>query len=426
MIGEFALVMSVKEKKAVVLAPGGRFLQIKNRDFHVGQRILIEPSLLTVQDRIWFAAETAKGNIRRFADRLKYRGLIILSGVVILIPTSAYAATKYVPWTYVSMDTGSISIQYELNARGEVLSTETLNDDAKTVVDSIPPVRYEKVENAIDRALNVIYPEETREDKEKKPVLIGISTRFGNGEGTISTITENMEQAMPVELSVEHLSWPEIRNAREEVISIGQYRQRMEDSARPGPSAQPDPSSGPADPGRNGSDPAPSAGQTEAERPPETPDRNLSGSEREEKSVEKNQPPQDPEEHPDDTGTIPAASPEEPEYKPSPQLSPRETPTADSAESGTEPHHDDLPGPGNEPQLTGETDTNDFDRTKGSTGSADIFPEIPDKLEGSAPSSHGSPSGEGNPPENDRLHQDFSPPGQNQEFPDQLPFPPDG
>ena len=422
MIGEFALVMSVKEKKAVILAPGGRFLQIKNRDFHVGQRILIEPSLLSVQDRVWFAAENAKEKIRCFADRLKYKGLIILSGVVILIPTSAYAATKYVPWTYVSMDTGNISIQYELNARGEVLSTETLNDDAKAVVDAIPPVRYEKVEDAIDRALNVIYPEETREDKEKKPVLIGISSRFGNGEGTVSTITENMEQAMPVEISVEHLSWPEIRSAREEVISIGQYGHRMEEPGRPGPSVQPEPSFGPADPGRNGSDPVPSAGQTEQtgdEQPPERPERNHPGSDREEKPVNNNQTLQDPEERPSDMGDIPA----EPRDEHSPQLSPRETLTTDFAGSGTEPHQDDLSGSENAPYMTGETGPNDFDRTKVPTGNADIPPELPDKTEESFPSPHGSPSGEGKPSENDRLHEGYSPPGQNQENPGRSPFP---
>ena len=260
MIGEFALVMSVKEKKAVILATGGRFMQVKNRGFQVGQRILIEPSLLSVQDRAWFAAERFKGKLRRFADRLKYKGLILLSCVSILVPTSAYAATKYVPWTYVSVDTGNVSIQYQLNARGEVLSAETLRDDGMAALDSITPIRYEKVEDAIDRALSVIYPGEAPESEEKEPVLIGISSRFGSGEKTINTITENMEQARPVEISVEHLDWPETRTAREEMLSIGQYSQKKDVPEKSDPDFRTEPAASPSMPGEGVAAPEPMDG----------------------------------------------------------------------------------------------------------------------------------------------------------------------
>lgn len=261
MIGEFALVMSVKEKKAVILAAGGRFMQVKNRGFQVGQRILIEPSLLSVQDRAWFAAERFKGKLHRFTDRLKYKGLILLSCVSILVPTSAYAATKYVPWTYVSLDTGNVSIQYQLNARGEVLSAETLSDDGKAALDSITPVRYEKVEDAIDRALSVIYPGEAPESEEKEPVLIGISSRFGSGEKTINTITENMEQALPVEISVEHLDWPETRSAREEMLSIGQYSRKKDAPEKSDPDFHAEPAASPSMPGEGAAAPEPMDGK---------------------------------------------------------------------------------------------------------------------------------------------------------------------
>ncbi len=261
MIGEFALVMSVKEKNAVILAAGGRFMQVKNRDFQVGQRILIEPSLLSVQDRVWFAAERFKGKLHRLADRLKYKGLILLSCVSVLVPTSAYAATKYVPWTYVSMDTGNVSIQYQLNARGEVLSAETLSDDAKAALESITPVRYEKVEDAIDRALSVIYPEDAPEGEEKEPVLIGISSRFGNGEKTVNTIAENIEQTRPVEISVEHLDWPETHSAREEMLSIGQYGRKKDVPEMFEPDTHAEPAAFPAMPGEEGTAPEPMDGK---------------------------------------------------------------------------------------------------------------------------------------------------------------------
>ena len=228
MIGDFALVLSVKEKKAVVLAPGGRFIQIKNRNFQPGQRILIEPSLLSVQDRAYIAFEETRKKLHRFADRLKYKGLIILSSLVILVPTSAYAASKYVPWTYVSMDTGGVSIQYQLNARGEVLSAEPLSDDAQTVINALPPVRFEKVEDTMDRTIKAIYPGETLPGNEQETVLIGISSRFGGGEKTVEAIKDHIEISIPADVSVEHLNWSNTQNARRENLSIGQYSRKME------------------------------------------------------------------------------------------------------------------------------------------------------------------------------------------------------
>ena len=240
MIGEFALVMSVKDKKAVVLAPGGRFVEIKNRDFKVGQRILLAPSLLSVTDRAGIALENTKEKLTRLADRLRYKGLIVLSSLAILIPSSGYAAAKFVPWTYVSMDTGSVSLQYQVNALGEVLSTETLSDDAAAVVDELPPVRYEKVENAMDRALRVIYTDETSQTKEPEPVMIGISTRFGSGKKTLDTIAAHMEPMAPAEISFKQLNWSETGKAREEEISIGQYSRRMEPGAHPDSDKRPE------------------------------------------------------------------------------------------------------------------------------------------------------------------------------------------
>lgn len=232
MIGEFALVMSVKEKKAVVLVQGGRFLQIKNRNFRVGQRILLEPSLLSFTDRVGIAMENTKEKIHRLGNKLRYKGLIILSSLAILIPTSGYAAAKFVPWTYVSMDTGSISIQYQVNALGEVLSTEILSEESQAVVDALPPVRYEKVEDAMDRAMNVIYADEFPLIKEPEPVLIGISTRFGTGEKTRDAIAEHIEPVVSAEISFEQLNWSKTGKAREEELSIGQYGRKMDPEAR--------------------------------------------------------------------------------------------------------------------------------------------------------------------------------------------------
>ena len=225
-MNEQAVVMSIKERKAVVLAKGGQFFQIRNKDFHVGQRITLEPSLFSLTDRISFSFENTKEFSRRIINRLRYRGMVIIASIAILIPSSAYAATKYVPWTYVSLDTGAVSIQYQLNARGEVLSTETLNDEGKAIIDSLEPIPFEKIEDAVDRTLNVIYPDSFQRDDQSEPMLIGISSRFGNGENTAKSLEDKLKPNQPDSITFEHLGWSEIQDAHSEEMSIGQYGQR--------------------------------------------------------------------------------------------------------------------------------------------------------------------------------------------------------
>jgi hypothetical protein len=219
-MGEAAVIMSVKEGKAVVLAAGGRFFKIKDRNFHIGQRIVLEPSLFFMPDRISFSYEMLKKKLVSMRDRLKYKGLIILTSAALLIPTSAYAATKYVPWTYVSLDSGAVSIQYQLNARGEILSAETLSEEGQKVMEEVKMVRFEKFEKTVDRTLSMIQSSETTENE---PVLIGISSRFGNGDGTVRTLTENRKDPAGPEIQFTHLDWSEKGRAREKDLSIGHY-----------------------------------------------------------------------------------------------------------------------------------------------------------------------------------------------------------
>ena len=230
MIGEFAIVMSVRDGKAVVLAPGGQFLKIKDRNFHVGERIILEPSLLSLSDRLAFTFENTKEKCSRIIDRLKYKGLIILSSVVILVPSTAYATTKYVPWTYVSLDTGSVSVQYQLNARGEVLSAESNSDEGKKIINEAPPKRFEKVQDAMDRTLTAAKNTQTNETT---PVLIGVSSRFGGENGTIRAIREHRAPGDPADFHFEQVNWSDTGKAREENLSIGQFSLRSKPENEP-------------------------------------------------------------------------------------------------------------------------------------------------------------------------------------------------
>lgn len=230
MIGEFAIVMSVRDGKAVVLAPGGQFLKIKDKNFHVGERIILEPSLLSLSDRFAFTFENTKEKCSRVIDRLKYKGLIILSSVVILVPSTAYATTKYIPWTYVSLDTGSVSVQYQLNARGEVLSAESNSEEGQKIINEAPPKRFEKVRDAMDRTLTAAKNTHTNETT---PVLIGVSSRFGGEDSTIREIRENRAPDDPADFHFEQINWSDTGKAREENLSIGQFGLRSKPENEP-------------------------------------------------------------------------------------------------------------------------------------------------------------------------------------------------
>lgn len=217
-----AIVMSVNEHEAVILAPGGRFHKIKNRNFHIGQRIILEPKLFSLSDRLSFAVEDVKERVSHIIQALRYKGMII-AGAAILIPTTAYAGTKYIPWTCVSLDRGNISIQYNLNALGEVLSTEPLSPEAEGLVDSMERVGFEKIERAMERTLDEIDKNRTPSNENGEEITIGISTRFGGGERTANTITEAFSQREPENFNIEHIKWSEIQDAHSQDLSIGQY-----------------------------------------------------------------------------------------------------------------------------------------------------------------------------------------------------------
>lgn len=220
--------MSVNEGKAVALAAGGRFLQIRDRNFHVGQEIMLEPSMFPLisgfPDRISLRADILRRKTKRLADRLKYRGMIIMAGILVLVPSTAYAGTKYIPWTYVSLDTGSVSVQYQLNARGEVLSSNVLGGDGAEKPELPQPVRFEKIEDAVERTMAAI-PGVPEGDT---PVFIGVSTRFGDGNGTAENVVSGIERVSNPPYEIGKLDWAEAGKAREEALSIGQYIQRRE------------------------------------------------------------------------------------------------------------------------------------------------------------------------------------------------------
>ena len=177
-----AVVLAVRNQKAVILAKGGIYEEIPNQGYYAGERI------------VWKCKKTASAILRR--------SLTIAACLVFLLTSSVIAGAKYLPWTYVSVALGETSVQYCLNARNEVLSADADTDEGQAILEQVAVMPYESLEGTMERtlsALQQLYKEET-------PVLVEISPRFGDGSQVEKTVTE-AGSASEMEMVLEKTPW---------------------------------------------------------------------------------------------------------------------------------------------------------------------------------------------------------------------------
>lgn len=117
-----AIVMSLQGKKAVVLAPGGRFLKVPSRNqWQVGDEIDLEEG-------------TETSGIRRIARRRTWAAgsAACAAAALVLLAGSLWLRTPSVV-AYVSMDVNP-SIEFGLDSKERVLELHALNRDAEPIV----------------------------------------------------------------------------------------------------------------------------------------------------------------------------------------------------------------------------------------------------------------------------------------------------
>ena len=181
-----AVVMATDHGKAILLISGGIFREVKNRQYYVGQRLN------------WDEEKSL-----RSAHVLR-RGLLIAACFVLLLTSSAYAVTKYVPLTMVSVALGETSIQYRLNALNEVLSAEADTEEGQAILETVSTEPYEPLQTAMERTLSAIQ-EETEADA---PVLVEIAPRFGDGKQAEEAV-EKAGEKTETQVRVEKAPWHE-------------------------------------------------------------------------------------------------------------------------------------------------------------------------------------------------------------------------
>ena len=155
-----AVVMATNHGKAILLISGGIFREVKDRQYYVGQRLNWD------EEKSLCSAHVLR------------RGLLIAACFVLLLSSSTFAVTKYVPWTVVNVALGETSIQYRLNALNEVLSAEADTEEGQAILETVSTEPYEPLQTAMERTLSAIQ----EETEANAPVLVEIAPRFGDGK----------------------------------------------------------------------------------------------------------------------------------------------------------------------------------------------------------------------------------------------------
>lgn len=162
-----AVVLAVRGGRAVILADGGVFQEVPDRHYAVGQVI----------DR---------PDARPRSLRLLRRGLLA-AACLTLIASSALAAARFVPWTYVDVALGESSVRYCLNLRNQVLSVQTAAD----LQEAAAAAPYEPIGTALERTLTALRQEADPE----VPVQVEIASRFGAIQSAQQAVTEALGAA---------------------------------------------------------------------------------------------------------------------------------------------------------------------------------------------------------------------------------------
>ena len=204
-----AVVLEIREKTAVVLASDGRFLRVRNQGYHVGQRI---PE-----------AEQTPISLRSVLRRT----LLIAACFVLVLGSSALAASKYMVWSYAGVDVGDLSVNYTLNFRNEVLNVEGYSAEAEQLIGSMEKIPYEPVDSAVERMLEAA-EESQPEETETSEVVISVASFMGGTERTEERIKEGIHRSMEKgrpdepgnkdegEIRVERLEWQDAGKIMEE------------------------------------------------------------------------------------------------------------------------------------------------------------------------------------------------------------------
>ena len=161
------LIVAAENKRCVVLKEDGTFLEMRNRNFTVGQKIELrsQPSLLKM----------------------------CAAAALIMVCFSATGITTlyHTPFSYVYLDINP-SMRIELNCFSDILSVVPLNDDAKALMKE-SAISSDNIETCIEDIVDLCQSQAYLHE-ENKDIEISVMTRQHEIESSVQTASEHLEQ----------------------------------------------------------------------------------------------------------------------------------------------------------------------------------------------------------------------------------------
>jgi len=166
-----AVVTEIKDSFAAVLSDDGRIIKVKNKNYAIGQVIIMKETRLKVKHKLlpWAAAVFA---------------VFAISGA------SAYAYCS--PYSYVSLDVNP-SIEYTLNRFDRVLDVKAVNDDGQDILKEMNFKNMENhnIEKAIAQTIKEISKNGYFDGIEEGGIVIAT---FGKNEEKSNRLADTLQE----------------------------------------------------------------------------------------------------------------------------------------------------------------------------------------------------------------------------------------
>ncbi len=148
-----SLVVEIKGKFAAVLSDDGSVIKVRNRNYAVGQEILLEKAAYQPKDGNesgLLLKEKEKGMIMNKLHLTKKLAVCAACVVILLLCSGTVAWAYTSPYSYVSLDVNP-SIYYTLNRFDQVINVKAVNDDGKIILEKIKiaGLKHKSIEKAI-------------------------------------------------------------------------------------------------------------------------------------------------------------------------------------------------------------------------------------------------------------------------------------
>ena len=213
-----AVVLETRGREAAVLAMDGG-VYIANGKYHVGE---------TIDYR-----EAKRPSVRQWAAAA--------AAMVVLLGASAglWVDRNYVAYAEVSLDVNP-SIVHTVNRRDRVLGVRAVNEDAKSIVESLEQdgIRFATLTDAVDRTMVLLEDEGYLDEAQADYVLVNVSADDGDRK---TRLTEEVEEAMvktmerdaTLEYRIDTSDRVTAKDARDSGMSTGRYAAWKQEEEKP-------------------------------------------------------------------------------------------------------------------------------------------------------------------------------------------------